>query len=426
MSLNFNHFVTSLLAISRQAIQMMQEVSILDRTAAALPRLRICVVTETYPPEVNGVALTLERCVSAMRDRGHHVVVVRPHQVGVERAVDELVTPGLPIPGYPGLKMGLPAKRHLRQFWQSWRPDLVHVITEGPLGWSALSVAEAMHIPVVADFHTNFHSYGRHYGWGWFSRFIYGYLRHFHNRAQLTLVPTRGMRERLIADGFKRLEVVARGVDTHLFNPKRRDAELRLKWGLGPDDLAVLYVGRLAPEKNLPVVLRAFAEIQKTSPRAKLVLVGDGPARLQLQTEEPHYIFAGIRRDQDLAAHYASADIFLFPSLTETFGNVTLEAMASGLAVVAYDYAAAAEHMTHGESGLLVPYDDTPSFIQAAHTIAQSASLRAQIRAGAVLTCEPLGWEQVMDDMERALIKTVHAETQAILPAIPVPRAQKK
>ena len=402
---------------------MSHEVSILDRTAAALPRLRICVVTETYPPEVNGVALTLERCVEAMRSRGHHVVVVRPRQVGAEGRPDEFITSGLPIPGYPGLKMGLPAKSKLRQHWQSWRPDLVHVITEGPLGWSALSVAESMHIPVVADFHTNFHSYGRHYGWGMFSQVIYSYLRYFHNRAQLTLVPTRGMRERLIADGFKRLEVVARGVDTLLFHPKRRDAELRLKWGLGPEDLAVLYVGRLAAEKNLPVVLLAFDAIQKVEPRAKLVLVGDGPARATLETEKPHYIFAGIRRGEDLATHYASADIFLFPSLTETFGNVTLEAMASGLAVVAYDYAAAAEHITDRESGLLVPYDDTHSFIQAAQMLVQSANLRGRVRAGAVLSCEPLGWEQVLDDMERALIKTVHAETQAILPAIAAPRS---
>jgi glycosyltransferase involved in cell wall biosynthesis len=403
---------------------MAQEVSILDRTAAALPRLRICVVTETYPPEVNGVALTLERCVNAMRDRGHQVVVVRPGQNGVQSSQDELITAGIPIPGYPGLKMGMPAKTRLRQHWQSWRPDLVHVITEGPLGWSALSLAESMHIPVVADFHTNFHSYGRHYGWGWFSQIIYGYLKHFHNRAQLTLVPTRGMRERLIADGFKRLEVVARGVDINLFNPKRRENELRLKWGLGPDDLAILYVGRLAPEKNLPVVLQAFDAIQKVEPRAKLVLVGDGPARATLETEQPNYIFAGIRRGEDLAAHYASADIFLFPSLTETFGNVTLEAMASGLAVVAYDYAAAAEHITDRESGLLVPYDDTSAFIQTAKSVVQSSSLRNRIRSGAVLSCEPLGWEQVMDDMERALVKTVHAETQAILPAVATPRSR--
>jgi len=413
-----------MLAEVRHYSCMAQEVSILDRTAAALPRLRICVVTETYPPEVNGVALTLERCVNAMRDRGHQVVVVRPGQNGVQSSQDELITAGIPIPGYPGLKMGMPAKTRLRQHWQSWRPDLVHVITEGPLGWSALSLAESMHIPVVADFHTNFHSYGRHYGWGWFSQIIYGYLRHFHNRAQLTLVPTRGMRERLIADGFKRLEVVARGVDINLFNPKRRENELRLKWGLGPDDLAILYVGRLAPEKNLPVVLQAFDAIQKVEPRAKLVLVGDGPARATLETEQPNYIFAGIRRGEDLAAHYASADIFLFPSLTETFGNVTLEAMASGLAVVAYDYAAAAEHITDRESGLLVPYDDTSAFIQTAKTVVQSPSLRNRIRSGAVLSCEPLGWEQVMDDMERALVKTVHAETQAILPAVATPRSR--
>jgi glycosyltransferase involved in cell wall biosynthesis len=402
---------------------MQPEVSILDRTVAAMPRLRICVVSETYPPEVNGVALTLARCVDALRDRGHQVVVVRPQQGSQAAQDDELLTTSLPIPGYSALRMGMPAASRLRRLWQECRPDVVHVITEGPLGWSALHTARAMHLPVVADFHTNFHAYGRHYGWGWLTSLIYRYLRSFHNAAQLTLVPTRGMRERLIADGFRRLEVVARGVDTGLFHPGQRDPALRTQWGLGPDDLAVLYVGRMAAEKNLPLVLQAFEVIKRERPDARLILVGDGPARQSLEAESRQHIYAGIRRGEDLARHYASADLFLFPSLTETFGNVTLEAMASGLAVVAYDYAAAAEHMVHGESGWLVPFDDPSAFIDGAELLANSPALLGRVGAAAAATCLALDWDRVVDDLERALVRTVHAEAQSTLPSLLARRA---
>lgn len=400
---------------------MEPEYSILGRTFAALPRLRICVVTETYLPEVNGVAITLDRCVRAMRERGHQVLVVRPDQPGVPSHEDEVITRGFPLPGYPGLKMGLPAPRKLRALWTEWRPDLVHIITEGPLGLSALSLAETMRLPVVADFHTNFHSYGQHYGWGWFSKVIYRYLRHFHNRAQLTLVPTRGMRERLEADGFRRLEVVARGVDTDLFTPKKREAALRLRWGLGPDDLAVLYVGRMAAEKNLPLVIKSFEAMKQAEPRAKLILVGNGPLLEALKRDRPEFVYAGVQRGEALARHFASADVFLFPSVTETFGNVTLEAMASGLAVLAYNYAAAAEHIVSGESGYAVPFDDSEAFIKAAYQLAASPLLRARLRHGATEVCAALSWSRVMDELEAALNRTIHPERPNILPTAPSP-----
>ncbi len=384
---------------------MLVETSILDRTLAALPRMRVCVVTETWPPEVNGVALTLERCVRALRERGHMVQVVRPEQAGAS-ATDDVLTSALPIPGYPGLRMGMPSGRRLRAMWQTQRPDVVHVITEGPLGWSALQTARALDIPVVADFHTNFHSYGRHYGWGWLTQLIYRYLRRFHNDAQLTLVPTRGMRDQLARDGFRGLDVVARGVDTTLFRPDQRSDALRASWGLRPDQLAVLYVGRIAAEKNLPVVLQAFAAIRSRVPDARLILVGDGPSRPELQQTRPEHVHAGVRRGDDLAAHFASADLFLFPSLTETFGNVTLEAMASGLPVVAYDYAAAAEHIVHGDNGWLAPFDDSAAFVEGAVKLALDGALRQHMRVRAAQTCLPLGWNQVMDDLERALART--------------------
>jgi glycosyltransferase involved in cell wall biosynthesis len=192
-------------------------------------------------------------------------------------------------------------------------------------------------------------------------------------------------------------------VDTRLFTPARRSAELRRQWGLGPDDLAVVCVGRLAPEKNLPLVLSAFATIRQRRPDARLVLVGDGPARAGLQRRHPEHVFAGMRKGEDLATHYASGDLFLFPSQTETFGNVTLEAMASGLGVVAYDYAAAREHLVDGENGLLVPFGDARAFERDSLRLATDPALLSALRRQARLSAEGVSWDHIVDAFSDAL-----------------------
>lgn len=344
--------------------------------------LHLTLVTETYPPEINGVAMTIGRLAQALCQRGHRVQLVRPRQgpadqAGTASMLEEVLTPGLPIPRYDGLRMGLPSGARLRRLWRARRPDLVHIVTEGLLGWSALSAARALGLPVTSSFHTNFHAYSRHYGLGWLATPIAAYLRAFHNRTDLTLVPTAAMQTGLAALGFKRLEVLARGVDTSLFTPTRRSAALRASWHAGPDTPVVLYVGRLAPEKNLGLLFAAYGALRARRPDARLVLVGDGPLRETLARTHPQAVFAGPRTGEDLAAHYASGDIFLFPSLTETFGNVTLEAMASGLAVVAFDYAAAHELIQHGENGLLAPFASTEDFCAAAATLTDPGQVRA-------------------------------------------------
>lgn len=333
--------------------------------------LRIALVTETFPPEVNGVAMTIGRMLDGLLARGHHVQLARPRQHHAERPregtqFEELLLGGVPLPRYQGLRAGLPAGRALSRAWRRWRPDLVHVVTEGPLGWSALAQARHMRLPATTDFHTNFHNYSAHYGVGFLRNIIGGYLKGFHNRALCTFVPTRQLRAQLQDEGYRGLEVVARGVDTRLFNPTRRSAGLRRQWRVEDGDPVVAYVGRIAPEKNLPLVLSAFAAMRVRMPRARLVMVGDGPERARLQRRYPEHVFAGMRIQEDLACHYASADVFLFPSVTETFGNVTVEAMASGLAIVAFDYAAAHEHIEHGENGVLAPMGEGAAFERAA------------------------------------------------------------
>ncbi len=383
-------------------------------SARPLP-LRIALVTETYPPEINGVAMTLGRQVADLQQRGHQIQLVRPRQSAHELAassasLEEVLKPGMAIPRYAGLKMGLPAKSALTRLWSLKRPDLVHIATEGPLGWSALAAANKLRIPVSTDFHTNFHSYSQHYGIGWLRRPILAYLRKFHNKSCVTLVPTEGIRRELQVHGYGNLEVVARGVDTELFSPAHRDADLRASWDVDETTQVVLYVGRLAPEKNLKLVFAAFSAMHQCNPHTRLVLVGDGPDRAALQAAYPQAVFCGMRSGVDLSRHYASADAFLFPSLTETFGNVTIEAMASGLAVVAYDYAAAEELIRHNENGVMAAYDDAEAFIAQAVRLAADPALAQHMALAGRHTAQKMSWDSIHDRFEQVLYAIVEKE----------------
>jgi glycosyltransferase involved in cell wall biosynthesis len=376
--------------------------------------LRIAMVTETYPPEVNGVAMSMARIVEGLHQRNHQVQLVRPRQreADATRAAppfDELLTAGWPIPLYPNLRLGAPSKRALVRHWSLHRPDVVHIATEGPLGWSALEAARRLELPVTSDFRTNFHAYGPHYKLGWLAAPIMGYLRKFHNRTHCTMVPTQALRAELALRGFERLEVVSRGVDTQLFDPRRRSTALRQTWGAERDDLVLLCVGRLAAEKNLGLVLAAFEAVRREQPRVRLVLVGDGPLRAELRTRCPYAVLAGQRGGEDLAAHYASADLFLFPSLTETFGNVTTEAMASGLPVVAFRSAAAGQLIEHERNGLIADGIDEASFVQAALHAARQPARRAAWGTAARVSVRTLDWGEVIARFESVLESAIDA-----------------
>lgn len=346
--------------------------------------MRIAVISETYPPEVNGVALTVQQFVQQMLALGHEVELTRPQQAqhGVdvlEPGLEQHLVRGLRIPRYPDLRFGLPSTRLFRRHWRQRRPDAIYVATEGPLGWSALRAAREMGIRAATGFHTRFDDYVAHYGAGLLTPIVLSWLRRFHNRADITLVPTRELMDALGAQGFRNATHLARAVDTHRFNPRHRDAELRASWGAAEDAPIILHVGRLAPEKNLDLVVRSFELIRARIPAARMVWVGDGPALAQLRRQNPTHIFCGVQRDGALSRHFASGDLFLFPSLTDTFGNVTLEAMASGLPVLAFDYAAAREHIHNGVSGRTVRFGDSEAYIQAAAQLAMDRAQRSEM-----------------------------------------------
>ncbi len=370
--------------------------------------LKVAVVTETYLPEINGVAKSVCRLVEGLIALGHKVILFRPRQsrkdvAAAEPGFRECLMPSMPIPGYASLRLGMPAALRLYRAWKRERPHVVHVVTEGPLGLAAVLVAKRLGLPVTSGFHTNFDHYSQYYGLSWLSSAVSRYLRWFHNLTAETHVPTRQMQLHLKGTGYHTVEVVSRGVDCHLFSPARRSELLRRSWGVEASDVVVCHVGRLAAEKNIELVFRAFNAIRVAQPTARLVLVGDGPLRARLERRHRDVIFAGSRQGVLLAEHYASSDVLLFPSITETFGNVTLEGMASGLPVLAFDYAAALEVMDDGANGVRVPLGDDEAYVAAAVHLAAQPEWREQMGAAARERVRELDWECVTEGFANRL-----------------------
>ncbi|MEN5203822.1 glycosyltransferase family 1 protein [Stenotrophomonas sp. TWI700] len=370
--------------------------------------MRYAIVTETYPPEVNGVALTVQGLELGLRAAGHQVDLVRPRQSSdVDAAEGTVLVTGANLPRYPGLRFGLPAPSRLTRQWQQQRPDAIYIATEGPLGWSALRTARRLGIPVATGFHTRFDEYLPDYGVAWLQAAALRWMRRFHNQADATLVPTQELQQFLGEQGFDRVRLLARAVDSSQFEPERRDPALREEWGIDGNGFAAIYVGRIAPEKNLGLAVKAFRRLQQVRPKARFVFVGDGPARAKLAHDNPDFIFCGVQRGDALARHFASGDLFLFPSRSETFGNVTLEAMASGVATVAFDYGAAREYLRTDDNGIAV--NDDTEFVTAAVQLAGDNALRHRLGRNAATAMKRLHPQQVVAEFDALLAELAQA-----------------
>lgn len=365
--------------------------------------IRLCVVTETYVPDINGVANSLRDLIRSLDPEKYELQMIRTApKAPWQGQCEEVLCKGVSIPMYPDLQIGLPAKRRIQTAWDAFKPDVVYIATEGFLGYSALNEAKRRNLPVLSAFHTNFHRYGSYYGLGWVKHSALAWLRRFHNRTQGTIVPSQDIANDLVSDGFLNVRVIPHGVDCTLFNPNKRSESLRKQWGVDADDTVLLYVGRVAAEKNIPLAVKAFRALQTKQSHVRMVVVGDGPLLGELRQNNPDIVFAGLQKGDELAAHYASADAFVFPSLTETFGLVTLEAMASGLPVVAYNMAAAKRYVRTGQHGVLAQVENTDTdlneaFVQALQTLMQY-ELNA-LQHNARVCAEHLSWDAVASQL---------------------------
>lgn len=327
-------------------------------------------MSETYTPQVNGVTTVVRRIVALLGAEGHEVAVVAPRYPGsgdggAERE-RELRLPSVAFPLYPAIRLSLPNFRSIARFFDAFEPDLVHVHTEGGLGIAGRRYAIERKLPLVSSFHTNFPLYSRDYGVGLLEPAVWRWLEWFHRPARLTLTPGEAVRAELVRRGIGQAALWGRGVDPRLFHPGRRDPDWRRRLAGGDDTTIVLHVGRLAHEKNLDMLIESWHLARAAlGQRATFVVAGEGPVSARITAQLPFVRLLGFLPREQLARLYASADICVFPSQTETCGLVALEAMASGVAVVAADAGGFQESVRPGVTGLLVAPSDPHAYVDA-------------------------------------------------------------
>ena len=361
--------------------------------------MKIDIVTDTFSPDVNGVAMTMGRLSEGLRQRGHWVNVI--HTGSSAKPLDP-ARPVVPqLADHEG-RVGLPKPAAIKERWLKKSPDVVYVATESPLGRAALKAANALGLPVATGFRTT-----------------------FHQRADCTLTPSRGMVERLASEGVGNVHLLGSGVDTELFAPGKRCATLRAQWRAGAQTTVAIMVGRVAEEKNFELAMIAFEQMRQAVPDVQCVVVGDGPLRAKLAARFPWAHFAGMQTGEDLARHYASADILVFSSETDTFGNVLLEGMASGLVTVSFDFSAAALHVRSGSNGLKAAQGDAAAFVRHALDAVDSHRVWADhdMRRRARKTAEDLGWDKVVGEFEQRLESVV--QRARMRPKVPRPGGQR-
>ncbi|HLV99462.1 MAG TPA: glycosyltransferase family 1 protein [Ktedonobacterales bacterium] len=363
--------------------------------------MRVALVTENFLPKIDGVTRTLAMLLEHLQRQRHQAIVLAPEGAPKRYAGAQVFgTPGVPLPMYPELRILLPSPK-LKQLLGRFRPDVIHVADPMVLGAAAIFWAQSLNIPVVSTYHTNLAAYCNYFHLGMLTEPTWAYRRFLHSHCQVTLCPSPSTALQLEQKGFSNVAVWPRGVNGALFTPSRRSAEWRHGITANPAAKIILYVGRLSYEKNLEALLTAFKTIESDEPDAHLVLVGDGPARQELEQalEGRRATFTGFLKGEALAEAYASADLFAFPSTTETFGQAVLEAMASGLPVVAFNAEGVRDLVRHEETGLLVPEGDTAAFTEGVRSLLTHPEQQAAMHERARSAAEARTWDSVLNDL---------------------------
>jgi phosphatidylinositol alpha 1,6-mannosyltransferase len=364
---------------------------------AALERLAL--FTDTWVPQVNGVARTLDRLITECHARGIETLVVTPEDTEATAPSPGVARwPSRAFWAYPQLRMSSPSPTRATRLLEQFRPSIVHLATPFGIGLSGRRAARALGVPLVSSYHTHFTAYLRHYRLQALDAISWPSLRWFHNGGLQTYAPTSVVARELTARGFHDVRVWGRGIDTERFSPAHRSDALRTALGCDESTCLVAYVGRLAPEKGIDIAMAAMAPLLAAEPsRVRFLVVGDGPAETRLRAEAPPgVIFLGRREGAALAEAYASADVFLFPSTTETFGNVVLEAMASGLAVISHNDGPTTE-FAHAGTALPVNVQSPEAITAAVRTLLDDPTQRARLAEAGRAEALRRGWSSVWD-----------------------------
>lgn len=362
--------------------------------------LRVALFSGNYNYVMDGPVRCLNRLVSHLQQQGHEVMVFAPttDNPAFQHAGTLVSVPSAPLPGRSEYRLALGLPRTIRATLDDFDPDLFHLAAPDWLGHSALKLAERWSIPAIASFHTRFDTYARYYGGAWLEAWMTAMLTRFYNRCDQVHVPSQSMLRTLQLQGVDTdLRIWSRGVDRAAFDPARRDLDWRRGMGVADDEVLVVFVGRLVLEKGLDKLTQAYDRAEADSAKVRFLVVGDGPERERLQTRLPRAVFTGYLCDAPLGRAYASGDLFFNPSVTETFGNVTLEAMASGLPVVCADATGSTSLVAHGRTGLVTP--DPDRFYALMRELAFDPARRAGMSQAARAESRRYDWDSVMQGM---------------------------
>ncbi len=365
--------------------------------------LRIALFTGNYNHIEDGVSRTLGRLVGYLEDQGHTVLVIGPtmDNAPMDQPGAFVEAPSVSFPARPEYRLATGFPRALRAQVQAFGPDLVHVASPDILGHRALTWAKKQDLPVVSTYHTHFPSYLGYWGPRWLEPLAWAVGRRFYGRFDEVYVPTPTLLEEIRANGIDTtLRLWPRGIDLDRFSPSHRSGDWRQSHGFEAGDVVIAFVSRLVKEKGLDVFVEVIRRLLLSGAPVRALVVGDGPERASLEEALPGAVFTGHLGGVELATAYASSDVFLFPSETETFGNVTLEAMASGLAVVGADAAGTASLIDDEQTGLLCPPRDADAFLDAAQRVVHDAALRQRLGAAAVEAASRYDWPDVLAQME--------------------------
>ena len=377
--------------------------------------LRIALFSGNYNYTRDGANQALNRLVGSLLGKGATVRVYSPtvEKPAFEPTGDLIGVPSLGFPFGRGeyrlpTGLGSKVKRDLAKF----KPNIVHLSSPDPASHAALKWAQEHDIPVLASVHTRFETYPRYYNMAFLEPVVVRILRRFYNRCDALVAPSESMIDELLAmDMHDDISLWSRGVDRTIFSSEKRDMAWRRSLGLADDDVAVVFLGRLVMEKGLDVFAETIVQLRKRQVPHKVLVIGDGPARGWFEDNLPGGIFAGFKTGAELGQALASGDVFFNPSITETFGNVTLEAMASGLPVVAAGATGASSLVNDGVTGRLVPLKDkAPDSTALAEAIAPyctDPALRMSHGAAGEARSREYSWEAINQVVADAYIRLI-------------------
>ena len=381
--------------------------------------LRVALVTSSYNFIADGVALTLNRLVAYLESQSVEVVVFTPvaKVAAFKHAGRVAPVPSIPAPFRAEYRLAVGLTGGPRRLLKAFRPDIIHIAVPDLLGAEALAVGQGLGVPVVASYHTRFETYLKDYGLGFAHDWLVARIKRIYGACDELYAPSASMIEALLAEGFApNIHLWQRGVDIERFNPAKRTADFRTRHGIGTDEKVIAFVGRLVREKRLDVVSNVAARLTAAGIAYRMLFVGEGPDRAALEKRLPGAVFTGFLGGEDLAAAYASSDIFFFPSDTESFGNVTLEAMASGLPTVCADATGSRSLVIDGTTGFLAPPGDGAAAFEAVARLLADNGLRATLGAAARARSLEFSWDETMAGLlarYRALVRVRQAQVQA-------------